>query len=335
MYLYNEDTCGCFKKARKMGEPTKKPKISSTGLGMIGGIGGQVLGEFLNRAGEERQYERQRELNKQGQELAMKTWNETNYGAQMEHMKKAGLSPALMYGQSGAGGATTNAGSGGSAPQAKAFHGMGVMEGAQLGLLEAQKANIQADTENKKAGAGKATAEATKISGVDTIESRSRIAKLGAETSHEKHKEHLTIINEHLAGLQGEKLIQETNKIVKDIELLNIKKEIDEATKADIIEAVRLDTVGRELANTLAQKNIDLAEVKKLFTEQEIERMEHKIYQDWVNAGANALGALTGSISKILEQFLKRKGITKSKTTETTHKDGSITSTKGYEVLKP
>jgi hypothetical protein len=32
----------------------------------------------------------------------MDMWNKTNYGAQVEHMKNAGLNPALMYKGSGA-----------------------------------------------------------------------------------------------------------------------------------------------------------------------------------------------------------------------------------------
>ena len=34
-------------------------------------------------------------------------WRDTNYAAQKEEMKKAGLSPGMMYGMGGTGGATT------------------------------------------------------------------------------------------------------------------------------------------------------------------------------------------------------------------------------------
>ena len=40
-------------------------------------------------------------------------WKDTNYAAQVEEMKKAGLSVGLMYGKGGAGGATTGAGAAG------------------------------------------------------------------------------------------------------------------------------------------------------------------------------------------------------------------------------
>ena len=42
----------------------------------------------------------------------LQMWQDTNYSAQIDQMKKAGVNPALLYGQSGGGGTTT----GGSTP---------------------------------------------------------------------------------------------------------------------------------------------------------------------------------------------------------------------------
>ena len=41
--------------------------------------------------------------------MQMQMWEDTNYAAQVEQLKKAGLSVGLMYGKGGAGGATTGA----------------------------------------------------------------------------------------------------------------------------------------------------------------------------------------------------------------------------------
>ena len=71
--------------------------------------------------------------------IQMQMWKDTNYAAQVEEMKKAGLSIGLMYGKGGAGGATTGAGATGvSAPTAPS--GMGMIGGSQLA---AQIANIE------------------------------------------------------------------------------------------------------------------------------------------------------------------------------------------------
>ena len=37
------------------------------------------------------------------QQLALDMWNATNYESQVEHMKAAGLNPALLYSKGGAG----------------------------------------------------------------------------------------------------------------------------------------------------------------------------------------------------------------------------------------
>ena len=82
-------------------------------------------------------------------------------------LKAAGLNPALMYGSAGVGGSTqggagmaggAGAGSGSiggtpSAPDTGVTAGIGM--GLQLGLLDAQKKNIEADTDKKRAEAGK------------------------------------------------------------------------------------------------------------------------------------------------------------------------------------
>ena len=92
-----------------------------------------------------RSFSMQKKLNQQGHDLQMDMWNKTNYGAQLGHMKDAGLNPALMYGMSGGGGATTGSQGGGSAPGGSQPRQM------DLQLIKAQKENVEADTEKKSA----------------------------------------------------------------------------------------------------------------------------------------------------------------------------------------
>lgn len=87
----------------------------------------------------------------------LEMWEATGYGAQKDQMKRAGINPALMYGMGGGGGQTVggsmpsvNAGTAGD-PNTRGALGMGLMQGAQLALLNAQKENIEADTANKQA----------------------------------------------------------------------------------------------------------------------------------------------------------------------------------------
>ena len=67
------------------------------------------------------------DIKEEQRRMQMQMWEDTNYAAQVEQLKKAGLSIGLMYGKGGAGGATT-------APS-----GMGMIGGTQLA---SQIANI-------------------------------------------------------------------------------------------------------------------------------------------------------------------------------------------------
>jgi hypothetical protein len=101
------------------------------------------------------QRQNQEALNRQGHRLQMDMWNKTNYGAQMGHMKEAGLNPGLMYGQSGTGGSTGSQGggsaSGSSAPAIQGMDMQNMLMGAQAAKLIAETKNIDKDT-NKKGG---------------------------------------------------------------------------------------------------------------------------------------------------------------------------------------
>lgn len=138
-------------------------------------IGGQALGLMLSGYNDDRQRRQQealtdiqmkaqKDMAKYNQELAMKTWEETNYDAQKQQMEKAGLNIGLMYGGGGAGGGTVNSGGGGSAGSGTADGGvartaMGMQLASQIALLKAQKENVEADTANKIAGKDKTIVE--------------------------------------------------------------------------------------------------------------------------------------------------------------------------------
>ena len=153
---------------------------NNSGGGGIGPAGLGMLQGAFNMLGAGQQHRRQKELmdiqfgnqqqlNRQGHQLQMDMWNKTNYGAQIEHMKKAGLNPALMYGMSGGGGTTAGSQGGGSASSGSAVQ-MHPMDMANLSLVQAQKDklkaeenNINKDTEVKDELVGKTEAEKNKI----------------------------------------------------------------------------------------------------------------------------------------------------------------------------
>lgn len=133
------------------------------------GAGSSIAGSIISMIGEKKRNKRafnqqkelmeisqknQMELNAQGKKLALEQWKDTNYGAQVEEMDKAGINPGLLYGMSGGGGVTASVGSGGSsasgsAPQQQAMD-INAMTGAQIGLMLAQTNKTNAEAENLK-----------------------------------------------------------------------------------------------------------------------------------------------------------------------------------------
>lgn len=112
-----------------------------------------------NEQSAEAAYQRQRDLNAENWKLY------NSYEAQRASMEAAGLSPALMYGMGGAGGS----GAGSSAPQGQGVGlpsallgnvGAAAVQGAQLGLMNAQTKDLNAKARESTAKADEANAKA-------------------------------------------------------------------------------------------------------------------------------------------------------------------------------
>jgi len=190
-------------------------------LGMIGGMAYDHSNERRNYRNErnlaEQQYGHQRGLNQQGHDLQMDMWNKTNYGAQVEHMKNAGLNPALMYKGAGAGG-TTGSQTGGSASKGnsqmrKAMDVSNMLVGAEIKLKKAL-----AGTEDKKQQ--DLQSQIDKRDGVDTGFTKQ-------QTSESKQKEALGLANTNLSKAQLGEVQARVDKLVADTELTNRIKEMD------------------------------------------------------------------------------------------------------------
>ena len=114
---------------------------------------GSLVSYGFNRASQERSFEQQKELQQDAQNYNTLMWNLTNqYNSplqQMNRFKSAGLNPNLIYGQM-ANTASAPSISAGSAPAPAHMDTPSLMETAQIGLLKAQKDNIEADTANKQ-----------------------------------------------------------------------------------------------------------------------------------------------------------------------------------------
>ncbi len=220
--------------------------------GAIGGIG-SLLGigsrkEKKAREAEEREHQRQleymglqaqynKEQAKYSTELSKEMWDYTNYENQVEHLKKAKLNPALIYGQSGGGG---SAAGGGNAAGVGLPSSTGVGMGIQWEQMEAQK-------ELAKAEAAKTNAEAAKLMTTDT-------EKVESET--EKNKQEIKESEKRIESLTSQ--IHKTNEESKIIEFNNYLNELRK---------------GITLQGEVNGKTVWTKGFKEIFKENELQRM--------------------------------------------------------------
>ena len=199
-------------------------------LGMFGGHHAERRNYRNNRnlMGLQNQY--QRGLNQQGHDLQMDMWNKTNYGAQVEHMKNAGLNPALMYKGAGAGG-TTGSQSGGSASMGSSQAGK-VMDlsnaliGAQINKLEASAEKDRSDANVNPSKIG--------LNEQAIAESISRVNNIDKDTELKAQKKLESISQEAL------------NTVKKDLEQLKLDKGLTGNALIDGFKTLGLDPIGNE-----------------------------------------------------------------------------------------
>lgn len=130
-------------------------------LGKAFGIGSDQKQLKQQKKLQDLQISGQKEMSDYNMARQFDMWNKTNYGAQVEHMKKAGLNPALMYGMGGGGGATIGG-------EAGSVTGATASDASSRQMAETQMGMMLAQTSLANAQASKAEAEAKKIGGVDT-----------------------------------------------------------------------------------------------------------------------------------------------------------------------
>lgn len=253
-------------------------QVGMLGLGFIGLKRREERADKRQKELMDIQNQNQRALNEQGQQLAMKTWNETNYEAQMEHMKKAGLNPALMYGKGGGGG-TTAAGSGGSAAGGQAQQGQYIQQqnNMKMGieLMEAQsRIKLQNSQSNKNdAESIKIEAEGTKTYLDNALTRYLRSDRNNEEVFVEKHEQYGegTI---HDASLT--KSVNESEALRADQQIKNMEAEEQKA----IVQRVE------------SMVNAELGAAKKSLTEEQTRKIYHDIIVNYINAGLKGLDTI-------------------------------------------
>lgn len=259
------------------------------------GAGQQVGNIMMAKKQHERQKElmdiqkmNQMELNKQGVENSLDLWNRTNYTAQMEHLKKAGLNPSLLYGKGGQGGTTTGS-SGGSASGGNSP----LMQFDISNMLTAQK--LKSEIELIKSQTEKTEAEAEKTRGVDTKLGETQIASLTQGITESESKVELNKIQTTLSNAQKNVAEANVNKLIQETRLIMIEADLNRKTFNDKAKIVSEELLKIQIEQTLLKSNISK-------NESEINKWAQDISIAWAKV-ANEIQAL-----KFTEKGLELNG---------------------------
>lgn len=251
-----------------------------------GGIFGLLLGDINDRR-QIRQQEKLQNLQIRGQKemtdygfmKQLQMWMDTNYPAQVEQMKLAGLNPGLLYGSKGGGGVTTGSApgnvTGGQAPSGGG-EAMGIMGMTQLTM--AQRELIKAQTEKTKA-------ETIKLGGVDTTKTETEIKSLSQGIDNAKAQEELTKVETEIRQIESHikgstqnaaiaLIMQELRASWDRMEMIKNEHKISDATMND-----KIKQVGAELAGIYARNELARAGTK--LTAAQIQNISDQIAIAW------------------------------------------------------
>lgn len=274
----------------------------------IGAGLGMITGAYQDRR-QVRQQGKLMELQLQGQKdmanynqnLAYDMWDKTNYKAQVEQLKKAGLNTGLMYAKGGTGGTTQIPG--GAVGGATAQGGVGeIGMGLQYAL---QKEMQQAQIEVAKSQANLNNTQAAKLGGVDTLKTTAETNVLGetlnsikqninnakAQEALTKYQTELTKTQSEVAGRTAEQVIESISnanaRVEQEIRSLTNSNEITEATKETVIQQIKTASIEQGLRITAQKAGVKLTEEQTKKVSAEIGKIANDTLNNWRSLDQN------------------------------------------------
>jgi len=309
-------------------------------------VGGQAagtgMGLLLADENDRRQLRQQEKLQKLGikgsKEMTdysykkqLEMWKDTNYGAQMEELAKAGLNPGLLYGMGGQGGMTAGSGASsvesGKAPQGGGeAQGMGLV-GAQMGLLAAQTEKTKAETQNITGQAANQPIIGENITAqTENTRLDSEIKQIAASVSRQTINEQMAswenLIKKQEAEIKAQGLANKLNEAQLDDKVKMMKLQVGtEALKQGLIKAetanVSEDTK-KKASEIINNEQIRQNLVQKLWMDRDYlsnEKLKTLMqsdanFQNWSDSELDVIVPIIGSIRDLFWSKPSAKPIT-------------------------
>lgn len=283
--------------------------LIDTGMGLL--LEGHNDRRQLRQQGKlnEQQYSIDNRMAEANYERSMRMWEDTNYGAQMEQLDKAGLNPALMYKSGGAGG-TTAAPTGNVTASKAPAGGMEIMNmmatRAQIELIKAQTEKTKAETGNVPLTGKNIEAQTSSLlQGIESSKSQQALTNVQTEIAKiEKAYQEGTLENrKSIVNLSLSKLIEETRIMEND-------REISDQTKAE-----KIKMIGEQVKNVIQDNLYKQSQTAKTWKEKtqiesQIKLLDqqwdiNKIDQEMANDGFNPKA---GNLLKLFHNLLRGIG---------------------------
>lgn len=262
------------------------------GTGLISGAASGLIGAGIQAFTQDtlnaQNFKYQQKLADLQEQHQYDLWQKTGPVGMMQQYAKAGLNPALMYGDSGAGGQLGAGLPSNSAPQAQDRSGMGIqgMQAAmQLSLLKAQKENIEADTANKEANTQKTTTADIPKTQAETQNVLQQYDNLRQDYEYKRlQNAQATMqnwITEKTMDLTVEQAKQNLQEQISANKSLAVKANVDQATQQTQIDQLKAELVGTYLANKLLKSQTNLTDQELLNKQREIINDTSRVMQGW------------------------------------------------------
>ena len=236
-------------------------------------------------------------LNRQGHELQYEMWKKTNYPAQVAMMEEAGINPATLYGNSGAGGTTTGSQGGGSAASGNAPAPQPILMGEAIKAALAASQIKLADSQ-----AEKNKAEADSISGKEGTVGSSQIK---ANLADVLNKESLTQLNRLGYEIGYETKADQIDRAFYEVEYLAAQKGLTETQTELAKEKVATEGISRQLMR--ANIKLSKAQIEKMVQDikQGWQKLDNELQSIGIANQGNKLRALEGKtdIQKLQADF--------------------------------